>query len=161
MEAALGIHGATPDDGSIIIDDQEIHTLSFCSPPSLSGAAVYYFDWKRGQKEAEKSAEDNSKAAFSDSDRFGDCIRSFSAGRRWMARRAISFRKAERNLANRSADSNGSGPASDGNASSKPLAARASNRRNRVPPDRLKVYGLDPPAVSVEFKLQEWRRSTH
>src|SRR6202040_2835214 len=29
------------------------------------GAAVYYFDWKRGQKDAEKSVADTSKAAFS------------------------------------------------------------------------------------------------
>src|ERR1700735_5840554 len=29
------------------------------------GAAVYYFDWKRGQKEAEKSAADTTKPVFS------------------------------------------------------------------------------------------------
>ena len=28
------------------------------------GAAVYYFDWKRGQKDAEKSVADTSKQAF-------------------------------------------------------------------------------------------------
>ena len=31
----------------------------------LAGAAAYYFDWKRGQKDAEKTAADTAKLAFS------------------------------------------------------------------------------------------------
>ena len=31
----------------------------------LVGGAVYYFDWQRGQKEAEKATQDTSKPAFS------------------------------------------------------------------------------------------------
>jgi hypothetical protein len=122
------------------------------------GAAVYFFDWKRGQKEAEKSTAETSKLAFSLP--VGSEIVSLLITRPQMA---------------------GEGPIRVEKQNGtwqilQPLQTQAdehvisgivetlSNSRieSNQPgtPDRLKAYGLDPPAVSIEFKLQNGTQHT-
>jgi hypothetical protein len=122
------------------------------------GAAVYYFDWKRGQKEAEKSTAETSKPAFAlpaGSEIVSLAItRSQVAGEgqirlekqngTWQILQPLRTQADEHvvsgiveTLANSRIESNQPGT-----------------------PDRLKVYGLDPPVVSVEFKLQNGSEHT-
>lgn len=122
------------------------------------GAAVYYFDWKRGQKEAEKSTADTSKPVFALP--AGSEIVSLSITRSQVA---------------------GEGPIRLEKQNGmwqilQPLKTQADEHvvsgivetlgNSRIEsnqpgtPDRLKVYGLDPPAVSVELKLQNGSEHT-
>lgn len=122
------------------------------------GAAVYYFDWKRGQKDAEKSTADTSKQAFSipaGSEIVSlvitrpqvageDPIRLEKQNGTWQILQPLKTQADERvisgiieTLSNSRIESNQPGT-----------------------PDRLKAYGLDPPAVSVEFKLQNGSQHT-
>ena len=122
------------------------------------GAAVYYFDWKRGQKDEEKSAADRSKPVFSIPS--GSEIISLVITRpqvagegpirlekqngAWQILQPLKTQADERvisgiveTLGNSRIESNQPGT-----------------------PDRMKVYGLDPTAVSVEFKLQNGSEHT-
>jgi len=122
------------------------------------GAAVYFFDWKRGQKEAEKSTAETSKLAFSlpiGSDIVSLVItRPQIAGEgpirlekqngTWQILQPLQTQADEHvisgiveTLSNSRIESNQPGT-----------------------PDRLKAYGLDPPAVSIEFKLQNGTQHT-
>ncbi|MGH9745894.1 MAG: DUF4340 domain-containing protein [Candidatus Acidiferrales bacterium] len=117
------------------------------------GAAVYFFDWKRGQKDEEKSAADSTKPAFSIPT--GSEIVSLVLARPQMAGEpAIHFEKqngfwqitaplqtgAEQHALQTIVEGIGS-----------------AHIETTVPgtPDRLKVYGLDPPAISLDFKLKD------
>lgn len=116
------------------------------------GAAVYYFDWKRGQKDAEKSAADTSRPVFSIPS--GSEIVSLVITRPQVAGEGP-IRLEKQNgtwqilqpLKTQADEQVISG-----------IVETLSNSRieSNQPgtPDRMKVYGLDPPAVSVEFKLQ-------
>lgn len=116
------------------------------------GAAVYYFDWKRGQKDAEKSAADTSRPVFSIPS--GSEIVSLVITRPQVAGEGP-IRLEKQNgtwqilqpLKTQADEHVISG-----------IVETLSNSRieSNQPgtPDRMKVYGLDPPAVSVEFKLQ-------
>ena len=122
------------------------------------GAAVYYFDWKRGQKEAEKSAADTSKLAFSIP--AGSEIVSLVMSRpqatgeapihlekqngTWQILQPLQT-EADQSIVNSIIETIGS--------------ARIESNQP-ASPDRLKVYGLDPPAVSIEFKLQNGTQHT-
>src|SRR5580692_4375895 len=122
------------------------------------GAAVYYFDWKRGQKEAEKSAADTTKPVFTipaGSEIVALVItRPHVAGESpihlekqngvWKILQPLQTEADQRlvggiieTLSNSRIESNQPGT-----------------------PDRLKAYGLDPPAISVEFKLQNGTQHT-
>src|SRR6201981_239989 len=122
------------------------------------GAAVYFFDWKRGQKEAEKSTAETSKLAFSlpiGSDIVSLVItRPQIAGEgpirlekqngTWQILQPLQTQADEHvisgiveTLSNSRIESNQPGT-----------------------PDRLKAYGLDPPAVSIDFKLQNGTQHT-
>src|ERR1700746_3816208 len=122
------------------------------------GAAVYFFDWKRGQKEAEKSTAETSKLAFSlpiGSDIVSLVItRPQIAGEgpirlekqngTWQILQPLQTQADEHvisgiveTLSNSRIESNQPGT-----------------------PDRLKAYGLDPPAVSIDFKLQNGSEHT-
>ena len=122
------------------------------------GAAVYYFDWKRGQKDAEKSVADTSKAAFSLP--AGSEIVSLVLARPQVADEApIHVEKqndtwrilqplqteADQHVVSSIVETIGS--------------ARVESNQSGTP-DRLKVYGLDPPAVSIEFKLKNGSQHT-
>jgi len=116
------------------------------------GAAVYYFDWKRGQNDAERSAADTSKPVFS-----------LPAGSEIVSL-AITRPQVAGEGTIRLEKQNGTWQILE------PLKTQADERvvggiietlsNSRIESsqpgtsDRMKVYGLDPPAVSVEFKLQ-------
>src|ERR1700721_847223 len=116
------------------------------------GAAVYYFYWKRGQKEAEKSAADTTKPVFTIPT--GSEIVSLVITRPQAASEAP-IRLEKQN---------------DTWKILQPLQTEADQRlvsgiietltNSRIEsnqpgtPDRLKAYGLDPPADSIEFKVQ-------
>lgn len=122
------------------------------------GAAVYYFDWKRGQKDADKSAEDTTKPAFSIPS--SSEIVSIVLTRPQMAgESSIHFEKQ-----------NGAWEIlqpiqtlADQHALVSIVEAIGGGRIESTEPgtpDRLKVYGLDPPEVSLEFKLQNGSQHT-
>jgi hypothetical protein len=122
------------------------------------GAAVYYFDWKRGQKEAEKSAADTTKTVFS-----------LPAGSEIVAL-TITRLQAAGEAPIHIEKQNGAWQILQ------PLQTEADQRlvsgiiealsNSRIEssqpgtPDRLKAYGLDPPAISVEFKLRNGTQHT-
>ncbi|MGB9245954.1 MAG: DUF4340 domain-containing protein [Candidatus Acidiferrales bacterium] len=122
------------------------------------GAAVYYFDWKRGQKEAEKSAADTTKPAFSIP--AGSEIVSLVISRPQAAGEAPTHLEKQNGTwqilqpLQTEADQHIVGSIVETLGSSR----IESNQPGT--PDRLKAYGLDPPAVSVEFKLQNGTQHT-
>ena len=118
----------------------------------LLGGAVYFFDVKRAEKEKEKATADESKTAFSIGS--GADIKSLTIvrpaaageppvrlekrdGTWWIVEPLLT--DASDQVVQRMAD----GIAIARVAQTEPGA-----------PDRLKVYGLDPPAVSIDFQLQ-------
>jgi hypothetical protein len=116
------------------------------------GAAVYFFDWKRGQKEAEKSAEDSTKPAFSIP--AGSEIVSLVLTRPQTAgEAAIHFEKQNglwqiTSPLQTGADQHALQTIVEG------IGAAHVEATEPGGPDRLKVYGLDPPTISLDFKLQ-------
>jgi Domain of unknown function (DUF4340) len=122
------------------------------------GAAVYYFDWKRGQKDAEKSVADTSKAAFSlpaGSEIVSIVLARLQVGDEapihlekqndtWQILQPLQT-EADQHVVSSIVETIGS--------------ARVESNQPGTP-DRLKVYGLDPPAVSIEFKLKNGSQHT-
>jgi Domain of unknown function (DUF4340) len=113
------------------------------------GAAVYYFDWTRGKKE--KPDDDATRLAFS----LGSAgITSVTLSRPTQAGEApIRFEKREGAWEIVQPVETGADRASleaivDG------IAAARITETEPGTPDRLKVYGLDPPLMSVEFQTQ-------
>jgi hypothetical protein len=127
-------------------------TLFILLSAIVLGAAVYYFDWKRGQKDAEKSAADTSKPVFSlpaGSDIVSIVIthpqvagegpiRLEKQNGTWQILQPL-HTQADEHLVSGIIETLGN--------------SRIESNQPGTP-DRLKAYGLDPPAVSVEFKLQ-------
>jgi Domain of unknown function (DUF4340) len=122
------------------------------------GGAVYYFDWKRGQKADESGAADTSKPAFSVPTAAD--ISSLTISRPAVPEQpAVHLEKRggtwqmvqpmQTDADQRIAEQITSGLAS----------ARVTQTVSGAP-DRLKVYGLDPPAISVEFQLQNGTKHT-
>lgn len=117
----------------------------------VAGAAFYYFDWKRGEKETEKGAADTSKRAFSvRAEDISSFTLSYPADPK---AQTIHFEKHEgawqitEPLQTGADDSSVQGIIQQ--LSSVRIAATEPGT-----PDRLKAYGLDTPAVSLEFQLQ-------
>jgi Domain of unknown function (DUF4340) len=117
----------------------------------ILGAAVYFFDWKRSLKEKDKPAEDASKPAFTIATaadiqsvkltRPGNpaqpAIQMEKRGDTWEITQPLQTEADQLAL--------------------EQIASELADARvdSKLPgtPDRLKVYGLDPPAVSLEFRL--------
>jgi len=119
------------------------------------GAAVYYLDWKRGEKE--KPDADTSKLAFSFQAKDISSVAVSHPGD--SARPAVEL--AKRGDAwqitaplQTEADKTSIGRILDGIAS-----ARISQTEPGAP-DRLKVYGLDPPQKLLDFQLQNGAKHT-
>jgi len=122
------------------------------------GAAVYYFDWKRGQKDAEKSAGDTTKPVFTIP--AGSEIVSLVITRPHVAGETPTHLEKQ----------NGAWQIlqplqteADQHLVSGIIETLSNSRiESNQPgtPDRLKAYGLDPPAISVEFKLQNGTQHT-
>jgi hypothetical protein len=122
------------------------------------GAAVYYFDWKRGQKDAEKSVADTSKAAFS--------LPSASEIVSLIIARPPVAGEAPTHLEKQNGTWRILQPlqteADQHIVSSIVETIASAHIESNQPgtPDRLKVYGLEPPAVAIEFKLQNGTQHT-
>ena len=117
----------------------------------ILGAAVYYFDWRRSQKESEKLPADAAKLAFSIQPQ--DITSLAIKHPANPAEPTLQFEKSDdvwkitQPLETR-ADQASLDGIIDGLSS-----ARIAETEPGAP-DRLKVYGLDPPAVSLEFQLR-------
>src|SRR5580700_1226876 len=117
----------------------------------VAGGAVYYFDWQRGHKEAEKATQDMSKPAFSlqaqdiswlrisyPADPKSQAIQLAKSGGAWQITQPIQTGAYD--------------PSVQGIVQQ--LATAAVSQTEPGAPDRLKVYGLDTPAVALDFQTQ-------
>ncbi len=117
----------------------------------VGGAAVYYFDWQRGQKEAAKAAVDTTKPAFSvqsgdisslsisyPADAKSQTIELAKHGDTWDITQPIQTGADE--------------PSVEGIVEE--LATARMSQTEPGAPDRLKAYGLEPPAVLLDFQLK-------
>ena len=122
------------------------------------GAAVYYFDWKRGQKEAEKSTADTTKSAFTFPT--GAEIVSLVLARPSVAGdTAIHFEKQNGTWQILQPIQTGADQRALQSIAEGIGGARIESTAPGTP-DRLKVYGLDPALISIEFKLQNGSQHT-
>jgi Domain of unknown function (DUF4340) len=121
------------------------------------GAAVYYFDWRRSQKENEKPSSDADKLAYSIQPQDVSSLTIAQPGNStepalhfekhngiWQVTQPIETRADQFSL--------------EGIVNSLSSARIAQTEPGT--PDRLKVFGLDPPAVSIEFQLQNGAKHT-
>ena len=119
------------------------------------GAAAYYFDWRRGEKE--KPSEDTSKPAFSfqEPDVVGlvltrpakatePAIRLEKRNDVWQIVQPI--------------ETDADQPSVEGIIQG--LSSARITQTEPGTPDRLKVYGLDPPQVFIEFQLKNGTKHT-
>jgi Domain of unknown function (DUF4340) len=123
----------------------------------IIGAAAYYFDWKRGQKEAEKSPADASKPAFSlQADDISSLAISYPADPK---AHPIHFEK--RNGAWQITEPLQTGaddPSLQGILQQ--LASARVTQTEPGTPDRLKAFGLDTPAVALDFRMKDGAKHT-
>jgi hypothetical protein len=123
----------------------------------LLGAGVYYFDWRRSQKENEKPPADTQKLAYS--------IQPQDVTSLVLSRPANPGEPALR-IEKRNGvwqilqpiETQGDQSALEGITSG--LAGARISQTEPGTPDRLKVFGLAPPAVSLEFHLQNGSKHT-
>lgn len=114
-------------------------------------AAVYYFDWQRGQKEAAKATADTSKPVFTlqsgdilslsisyPADAKSQTIQLAKHGDAWDITQPIQTGADE--------------PSVEGIVEE--LATARVSQSEPGAPDRLKAYGLEPPAVLLDFQLK-------
>lgn len=122
------------------------------------GAAVYYLDWKRGLKEKDKPADAANKPAFTIA--AAADIRAFSISRpsesgqpaMRIEKRGGTWRILQ------PIDTDADQPSLELIASG--LAEAHLDAAAPGTPDRLRVFGLDPPIVSVEFQLANGAKHT-
>jgi Domain of unknown function (DUF4340) len=126
-------------------------TLIVLAIAILGGAAFYYFDWKRGDKDAIKNAADAPKPAFAFQP---DDVTAMTVTRTAdPAEPPVVFAKRNADwqitqpIATLADSSTVSGIAQG-------LANARIEQTQPGTPDRLKVYGLDPPSVVIDFQLQ-------
>ncbi len=116
----------------------------------VGGGAVYYFDWQRGEKEAEKATVDTSKPAFAvqaqevtsltisyPTDLKSQTIQLQKHNGAWEITQPIQTGADE--------------PSVEGIVEQ--LATSRVSQTEPGAPDRLKAYGLDTPAVSLDFQV--------
>jgi hypothetical protein len=121
------------------------------------GAAVYYFDWRRSQKENEKPSADGDKVAYSIQPQDVSSLTIARPGNStepalhfekrsgiWQITQPIETRADQFSL--------------EGIVNSLSSARIAQTEPGT--PDRLKVFGLDPPAVFIEFQIQSGAKHT-
>ena len=116
------------------------------------GAAVYYFDWKRGQKEAERTAEDASKPAFSLP--AGSEIVSMVVSRPQVAGEAPVHVEKQNGTWQITQPIQSQADQHIVGSIAEAIAGAHIESNEPGTPDRLRAYGLDPPAILVTFKLQ-------
>jgi hypothetical protein len=117
----------------------------------IAGAAVYYFDWKRGQKEAESATADPSKPAFSvQPEDISSLTISYPADPK---SQPVQMEKRNGSWQITQPIQTGADDASVQGIVEQLATARV-NQTEPGAPDRLKVYGLDTPDVSLDFQLK-------
>src|SRR5580698_24722 len=128
-------------------------TLIILLAAVILGAAAYYFDWKRGQKDAENGAADATKPAFTlrtETDDFSSLAISYPADPK---SQAIQFEKQNGAWQITSPLQTGA----DDPSLQGILQQLASDRVAQTEPgtpDRLKVFGLDAPVVALDFQMK-------
>ena len=117
----------------------------------LGGGAVYYFDWQRGQKQAAKATEDTAKPVFTLQS--GD-ISSLSISYPADAKsQAIALEKhGDAWDITQPIETGADEPSVEGIVEE--LATARASQTEPGAPDRLKAYGLEPPAVLLDFQLK-------
>ena len=126
-------------------------TLFFILGAIILGAAVYYFDWRRSLKEGDKPAVDATKLAFSI--QLQDVTSLVIKHPANPAEPALQFEKRDgvwqitQPIAT-PADQSSLDGIIDGLSSARIAQTEPGT------PDRLKVFGLDPPALSLEFQVR-------
>jgi hypothetical protein len=128
-------------------------TLVILLAAVILGAAAYYFDWKRGQKDAQNGAADTTKPAFT--------LRTEADDFSWLA---ISYPADPKSQPIRFEKQNGAwqitqplqtgadDPSLQGILQQ--LASARVAQTEPGTPDRLKVFGLDPPDVVLDFQMK-------
>ena len=113
--------------------------------------AAYYFDWKRGEKEAAKSAEDTTKLAFAfQPDQIQSLTIFYPADPK---SQPVTFEKRAGGWQITQPLQTGADAASVEGIVQALTTARIAQTEPGTP-DRLKAFGLDPPAVGIDFQLQ-------
>ena len=128
-------------------------TLIILLAAVILGAAAYFFDWKRGQKDAENGPSDTTKPAFTlrtESDDFSSLTISYPADPK---SQPIHFEKQDgawqitQPLQTSADDASLQGIVQQ-------LASARVAQTEPGTPDRLKVFGLDPADVVLDFQMK-------
>jgi hypothetical protein len=126
-------------------------TLFILLAAILIGAAAYYFDWKRGEKDAAKKSDDTTKLAFNiQPEEIQSLTISYPADPK---SQPVTFERRDGTWQiTQPLQTGADPPAIDGIVQG--LASARIEQTEPGAPDRLKVYGLDPPAVELNFQLK-------
>jgi hypothetical protein len=122
------------------------------------GTSVYFFDWKRGQKEAEKAAADTSKPAFSIPAN-SEFVSVVLARPQMAGEAAIHFEKENGAWQIVSPIQTGANQHAIQTVVEGIAGAQIESTQPGAP-DRLKVYGLEVPSIALEFKLKDGSQHT-
>jgi hypothetical protein len=121
------------------------------------GAAVYFFDWRRSQKESEKPPVDAEKPAYAIQPQDISSLSIKHPGN--SAEPLLRFEKRNGNWQiTQPLETQAEQSSLEGIVDSLSSARIAQNEPGT--PDRLKVFGLDPPAVLIGFQLQNGAKHT-
>src|ERR1700691_753345 len=113
------------------------------------GAAVYYFDWRRSQKESEKPPADAAKLAFSIQPQDITSLVIKHPGNPAESTMQLEKRDGVWQIA-QPIETRADQASLDGIIDG--LSSARIPQTEPGTPDRLKVFGLDPPAISLEFQ---------
>jgi hypothetical protein len=123
----------------------------------IVGAAAYYFDWKRGQKEAENAPADSTKPAFSlKADDISALTISYPADPK---SQPIHFEKRNGTWQITAPLQTGADDPSLQGILQQLASVRVAQTEPGTP-DRLKVFGLDTPALALDFQMQSGAKHT-
>jgi Domain of unknown function (DUF4340) len=123
----------------------------------LAAAAAYYFDWKRGQKEAENAPADSTKPAFSlKADDISALTISCPADPK---SQPIHFEKQNGAWQITAPLQTGADDPSLQGILQQLASVRVAQTEPGTP-DRLKVFGLDTPALTLDFQMQNGAKHT-
>src|SRR5580704_11843806 len=123
----------------------------------IAGAAAYYFDWKRGQKEAENAPADSTKPAFSlKADDISALTISYPADPK---SQSIHFEKQSGAWQITAPLQTGADDPSLQGILQQLASVRVAQTEPGTP-DRLKVFGLDTPALALDFQMQSGAKHT-
>src|SRR5450432_4266679 len=126
-------------------------TLFILLAAILIGAAAYYFDWKRGEKEAAKTSDDKTKPAFNfQPDEIQSLTISYPADPK---SQSVTFERRDGGWQITQPLQTDADVASVEGIVQGIAGARVAGTEPGAP-DRLKAYGLDLPAVGIDFQLK-------